>query len=195
MAYADLKTAISSWTAKSNLTSAQLDDFITLAEAKFNRRLRTVDMEASLAETAIASDVVARPAGLIEFKTIWATGGAQHTLEQKTLEYIMKQPALASTPQFYAWDQGNIRFYPSSGSVAAVYYNKITALSVGNNWLYNSNPDLYLWASLETAYRFLHDDVNEAKFMAMTDQMIQELNDRSKAAQISGGPLTARARR
>lgn len=195
MAYADLKTSISTWTAKSNLTSAQLDDFITLAEAKFNRRLRTHDMEASLASTTIASDVIARPTGLIEFKALWVVGAEQTTLEQKTLEYIMRQPALSTTPQFYAWDQGNIRFYPSSGAVQGVYYVKTSALSAGNNWLYLANPDLYLWGSLEQAYLFLHDDANEAKFRALTDGLIQELNERSKASQISGGPLTARALR
>lgn len=194
MAYADLKTAISSWTAKSNLTSDQLDDFITLAEAKFNRRLRTKDMETALAETAIASDVVDVPAGLIEVKALWVTGAEQRNLEVKTLEYITKQPALSTQPRYYAWDAGNWRFYPSSGSVQGVYYTKITALVDGNNWLYVSNPDLYLWASLEQAYLFLHDDANEMKFAMRTDSLIQELNDRSKAAEISGGPLVARVR-
>jgi hypothetical protein len=193
MAYVDLKAAVTSWTAKSNLT-AVLDDFVTLAEAKFNRRLRTNEMETSMSPTTIASDVIARPAGLIEFKAIWATGGEQRTLEQKTLEFIMKQPALSTTPKYYAWDGANIRFYPSSGSVAAVYYTKVTALSIGNNWLYVANPDLYLWGALEQAYLWLKDDVNEAKFRAITDSLIQELNERSIAAQISGGPLIARVR-
>lgn len=194
MAYADLKTAISSWTAKSNLTSSVLDDCITLAEAKFNRRLRTKDMETSLAETAIASDVVAVPVGLIEVKALWVTGAEQRNLEVKTLEYITKQPALSTQPRYYAWDQGNWRFYPSSGSVQGVYYAKVAALSVENNWLYVANPDLYLWGSLEQAYIWLNDNANEAKFRALTDNLIQELNERSVAAQISGGPLTARAR-
>lgn len=193
MAYADLKTAISRWSAKTNLTSSLLDDFVTLAEAKFNRRLRTHEMEASLASTAISNDVIARPAGMIEFKTLWVSGNQQYKLEPRPLEDIISQPPLAAPPRYYAWDQGNLRFYPSQGSVQGVYYTKTTALSVGNNWLYLANPDLYLWGSLEQAYIWLKDDANEAKFKALTDDLIEDLNRRSKAAQYSG-PIVMRPR-
>ena len=192
MAYADLKTAISSWTAKSNLSTI-LDDCVTLAEAKFNRRLRTNQMEAVMSSTAIVNDVIARPAGMIEFKTLWVTGDQQKKLEPRPLEDIVGQPPIAASPRYYAWDQGNLRFYPSQGSVQGVYYTNTAALSVGDNWLYLANPDLYLWGSLEQAYIWLHDDANEAKFRALTDNMIEELNRRSRAAQYSG-PIVMRAR-
>jgi hypothetical protein len=192
--YTDLKADVATWAAKTNLTSV-LDRCITNAEAKINRLLRVNDMETALAETAIASEVVARPAGLVAIKSIWCTGGEQRTLEQKPLEYIMKQPALATLPQFYAWDRSNLRFYPSSGSVAAVYYTKVPALSGADNWLYSAAPDLYLYATLEQAYIYLHDDANEAKFRALTDGLIQQMNEVSIASQISGGPLVSRVRR
>lgn len=192
--YADLRTAVSSWLARSDLTSAQIDDFVTLAEAKFNRRLRVNEMETALAETAIASGVIARPAGLLEFKAIWSTGAEQQTLQQATLEFIQRQQSVSARPQWYAWDGSNIRFDRTSGSVAATYYTKITALSAGVQWLYTASPDLYLFGTLEQAHIWLKDDAAAAQMAARTDMLIDELNARSVSKQFGGGPLVARAR-
>ena len=48
--YANLKTSIANFLARDDLTS-EIDDFIDLTEADFNRRLRIRDMETSLAFT------------------------------------------------------------------------------------------------------------------------------------------------
>lgn len=193
--YAELKTAIASWVNRTDLTSS-LGDFITLSEAKINRRLRVNEMETALASTAIASGVIARPAAMLAIKALWVTGDDQRTLEQKTLEYIQRFPTNASRPQFYAWSTTSLAFYPSSGSVQGIYYTKVPALSDSNttNWLLTTNPDLYLWAGLEQAAFYVRDDNEAAKWSAKADGLIQELNDRSMANQFGGGPLVARAR-
>ena len=193
--YGELKTAIAAWQNKTSLTS-YLADFVTLAEAKFNRRLRVNEMETVLAETAIASDVVARPAGMVAIKSIWSTGDDQRTLEPKTLEFIVRRPSLAARPQFYAWSGSNLQFYPSSGSVAAIYYTKVPALSDGSptNWLLSASPDLYLYAGIEQAAIYLKDEAAEKKYAGLANGLIEELNSRDVANQISGGPLVARAR-
>lgn len=192
--YAELKTAVQSWVAAADVTSALVDDFVVLAEAKFNRRLRTVEMETALAETAIASGVIARPAGLLEFKAIWSTGAEQQSLEWKPLEFIQRQQSVSARPRWYSWDGANIRFDQTSGSVAATYYTKIGALSSAVNWLYTASPDLYLWATLEQAYMWRRDAPAAMAAMQKTDALIDELNGRSQANQIGGGPLIARAR-
>lgn len=192
--YADLRAAVSSWLARGDLTTAQIDDFVTLAEAKFNRRLRTVEMETAMSETAISAGVIARPAGLLEFKAIWSTGAEQQTLQQVTLEFVQRQQSVSARPKWYAWDGANIRLDRTSGSVAATYYTKITALSAGVNWLYTASPDLYLFGALEQAQIFLKDDQAMLQMAARADALIDELNGRSAARQVSGGPLVARKR-
>lgn len=193
--YAELKTAIASWLNRSDLT-ASAGDFITLSEAKINRRLRVSEMETAMVSTAIAGGVIARPVDMVAVKTLWVTGDEQRTLEQKTLEFIQRFPTSASRPQFYAWSTTDLAFYPSSGSVQGIYYGKVPALSDSNttNWLLTASPDLYLWAGLEQAAFFIKDDNEAAKWSAKADGLIQELNDTSKANQFSGGPLVARAR-
>lgn len=192
--YSDLRTSVQSWVASADVTTGLVDDFVVLAEAKFNRRLRTVEMETAMSETAISSGVIARPAGLLEFKAIWSTGAEQQALQQATLEFIQRQQAVSARPKWYAWDGANIRFDRASGSVAATYYTKITALASGVNWLYTASPDLYLFGALEQAYLWRRDAPAAMAAMQKTDELIDELNGRSVANQIGGGPLIARAR-
>ena len=192
--YSDLRTSVQSWVASADVTTGLVDDFVVLAEAKFNRRLRTVEMETAMSETAISSGVIARPAGLLEFKAIWSTGAEQQALQQATLEFIQRQQAVSARPKWYAWDGANIRFDRTSGSVAATYYTKITALASGVQWLYTASPDLYLWGTLEQAYIWRKDATNEAVMRSRAEGLIDELNGRSAANQLGGGPLIARAR-
>jgi hypothetical protein len=193
--YSELKSAIADWTNKTNLT-ARLGDFVTLAEAKINRRLRVNEMEAALAETAIASGAVSRPAGMLAIKSIWTTGSDQRSLKQTNLEFINSQPTNASIPQWFAWSGEDLVFYPSGGSVAAIYYTAVPALSdaAPSNWLLAASPDLYLWASLEQACIFLKNPDGMATYGQKADGLIEELNSRSIGNQLSGGPLVARAR-
>lgn len=193
--YAELKAAVAKWVNKTNLT-AQIPDFIRIAEAKLNRRLRVSSMETALVETAITSGAVARPAGMLSIKAIWSTGAEQVTLQQSTLEYINRQPTNAGQARWFAWSEDDLVFYPTGGSVAAIYYTSIPALSdaAETNWLLSASPDLYLWAAIEQAHVYLHNAEAEALFRARTDALIEELNGRNTANQFGGGPLVARAR-
>lgn len=194
--YTELKAAIAQWVNKTNLTT-QIPDFIRIAEAKLNRRLRVSSMETALAETTIAAGVVARPADMLAIKAIWSTGADQVSLKQTNLEFINSQPTNVGPARWFAWNEAGLSFYPTGGAVAATYYAKIPALtdSAVTNWLLADSPDLYLWASIEQAHVYLHNVEGEALFRARTDALIDELNGRSVANQLSGGPLVAHARR
>lgn len=192
--YSELKTAITSnWANRTDL-SARVGEFITLAEAKFNRRLRTVEMETAMTETAISSGVIARPADMVAIKAIWRTND-QKELTARTLQQIMQAASTADPPLEYAWSGANLAFNHTGGSVAAVYYAKVPALSDSNttNWLLTDSPDLYLWAGLEQTAIYLRDEVGVAFFGAKCDGLIEELNSVSTAKQYAG-KLVARHR-
>ena len=53
--YADLKTSIANFLARSDLT-AQIPDFIQLAEARINRELETREQEKRSTATLVAGD-------------------------------------------------------------------------------------------------------------------------------------------
>lgn len=191
--YSELKTAITSnWANRTDL-AARVGEFITLSEAKFNRRLRVSDMETALSETAIVSGAIARPAGMVGIKAIWRTND-QKDLEAKTLQQIMQAPSTDDRPRFYAWSGANLVFNHTGGSVAAVYYTKVPALSdsVTTNWLLTDHPDLYLWAGLEQAAIYIRDEAGVVFFGGKCDALIEELNGVSVAKQFAG-KLVARA--
>ena len=60
--YANLKTSIANFLARDDLTS-EIDDFIDLTEADFNRRLRIRDMETVNTSFSIDAETEALPTG------------------------------------------------------------------------------------------------------------------------------------
>jgi len=204
--YSELKTAIAAWQNKTSLT-AYLADFVTLSEAKFNRRLRTMDMEA-VYTVAIGADIVDEPeiitppTNFLEIKAIWSTGEEQRSLEQKTLEFIARRPSAAGRPHYYAFKATplggakRIVFDSSGATVTLVYYSKLVPLSdsAPSNWLLSESPDLYLYAGIEQAAIYLKDEAAEKKYAALANGLIEEMNSRNVANQLGGGPLVARAR-
>jgi hypothetical protein len=141
--FSELKTAIAAWVHRSDLTS-QIPDAITFAEAKFNRRLRTRQMETAMAATSISSGLITRPTGLLEVKALWNTDEAKTRVEAKPLEYVLSQrwagyglSTVDATAAYYAWDRTYFRFNTDSGEIEGTYYASIDALSdsATTNWL------------------------------------------------------------
>lgn len=192
--YAELQTAVAAWVNRADLT-AQLPDFITLAEAKLNRRLRTRAQETALSSTAPDSSYqIAVPATAVAVKQLWIDSLNTWRIEQKPLDYVIQNQTPGKRPVYYAWSGTNWIFDGSGGSVTGVYYAKVPALSAGANWLIGSTPDLYLYATVEQAAVYLQNADLALGMKALTESLIDELNGISAADQISGGKLIARAR-
>jgi hypothetical protein len=192
--YAELQTAIQNWSNKTNV-AAKVPDFITLAEAKFNRRLRTRWQETTLAPTVIDSDYhIAIPATCAAVKSLWRDADPTWRIEQKDLSYVVEHRDQGGLPKYYAWDGSNWTFDGSADDITGTYFLKIPSLSAGVNWLITSHPDLYLWGGLEQCAIYLRDIEGASAWKAMAEALIDELNGVSVADQLSGGTLVARTR-
>lgn len=200
--YSELVTALTtSWPHRADLGSANAIEFIALAEAKFNRRLRTRFQELALSETAIdASYQISIPSNVVAIKRIWRTDEPKTPLMPVTLDAIIDAQGTlrygyTTLALHYAWESDKWRF-DGTGNVAGVLYRNIPALvSVTNptNWLLTSHPDLYLYAGLAEAYIYLNDQPRAAMYEAKRDALIQELNRADNRDSFSG-PLMVRAR-
>jgi hypothetical protein len=195
--YAELQTAIASWANKSNLT-ARIPDFITLAEAQINRKLRTRWQEEDLAATAVDSSFnIAIPADAVAVKSFWRNADPTWRIEQKDLSYIVEnRDTSGGLARFYAWQGSNWTFDGAGDDITGVYYIKVPALSDADptNWLLTAHPDLYLYASLEQCAKYLRDVEGALAWRAERTALTDELNSVSTADQVSGGPLIARPR-
>jgi hypothetical protein len=193
--YSDLLASVAMWIHRTDLTS-QMPDFIALAEAEFNRRLRVRDMETAIPRTALVSGEYTLPADFEAMKYLKADTSPPQTLLLTTQEYLADKPDQAGTPLYFAISGIKAICWPTSGNIKGVYYAKIPALTSLNttNWLMTKHPDLYLFAVLEQAAIYTRDTMLEGVMSQRTERLIASINSDSKSAEISGGPLTVRVR-
>ena len=193
--YSELQTAIINWSHRSDLASI-IPDFITLSESKFNRNLRTRNMEAATTLTPSAGSA-ALPSDFLELRRLYLDTDANIELEYLTPEAFYVRypvdPYNDADSRFFTIESGNIVLSAQSAAsdLKVLYYQKIPALTVSNttNWLLTSHPDLYLYASMaELAdYTKKADEVQKwnAKAQAVVDSLIKS----DKMGKYSGSAM------
>jgi hypothetical protein len=192
--YATLQSAIAGELHRTDLTS-KIPQWIQFAEARFNRKLRVRQQETAFASVALVAGTTALPADFAEFKALWADNDASKQLKVATTEFIRSRTTSADTPLYYAIEGSNIVCWPSSGNIQGVYYAKVPALASNpTNWLLDSSPDLYLYEALTYSAPYLKNDGRLLTWRAEAERIHSELTSASRAASISGGPLSVRIR-
>lgn len=191
--YAELVTAITRWSKRSDLAS-MADDFITLAEAKINRRLRCWQQETTLASTPLVAGIIARPDGLIAFKNLNSDTNGDPPIEQKGLDFVNSHHSDGSIPLYYAWEAENLRFNTDAGNVYGTYYVGVPNLNSTDttNWLLTNSPDLYLNACLAESYYYQFDDQRGSFYETKREGLIDDLNITDKNDRFSGNSLVMR---
>ena len=151
--YSELQTAVGSWLTRSGLRT-NIPDFIALAEASFNRVLRTRN-QITRATSSVSEQFVALPSDLLELHNIQLNTSPVTRLEQVSMtkaDDLKSSVSTSGTPAYFALTGSNIELIPipdSSQTLEIVYYATITALSDTNtsNWLLTSYPDIYLYGA------------------------------------------------
>lgn len=196
--YSELKTAVSNWINRSDLSS-YVADLVMLGERRIYRELRIRAMETALSST-ISNGVITVPSTYVQLKSARIDGTPVTPLTRTSVDHVYHQyPTRSSqgTPKLIAREGSNFIFgpYPDSAyTVKGIYYARLTALSDSNttNWFTDNAPDLLLWAALAETEAFLKNDPRiltwEAKYQA-AKKMVQDEDDRENH---SGSPLSAR---
>lgn len=200
--YTDLQSAAADWLNRTDLSSV-IPTFISLAEAKFNRELRTRDMLTRAAATS-NNEYVAMPLDFLEAYDIELdmTGIAA----QQPLSYIgpneaksLKANKITNKPRYFTIIDGAFEILPAPTSninLLMVYYAKIPALSatVTTNWLLAKSPDLYLYSTLLEAAPYLKNDERVQLWAAARQQVMDAMALESERASRQTIQLTARRR-
>lgn len=199
--YSALKTSIGNWLNREDLTS-QIPDFISLAEARFNRELR-VNAMVQRDYTTATLDYVALPTDWLQAVTIAVTSPAD---TYSALSYVsteeyndLRKDGMTGTPRYFTIIDDNILLLPWPGSnvtVELIYYGQIEALSDSNtsNWLLARSPDLYLYTSLLQAEAYLQNDERVPLWAGAVQKTIADMNIESERAKRPSGALSARKR-
>ena len=184
--YAELQAAIADHLDRSGLDS-QIPDFIRVAEARMQRKLRVQWMENFTSSIENGSPLnVTGIANFLTPKMISVTVSG----EQIILNYVPPSVFVArypfgsnggTPPIEYTEIANNIFVGPDNGSAytwTIWYYQIIPPLSsTPSNWLLLRHPDVYLYGSLIAAEMYLKDPQEMPKYIAMYEQGLKDIQD------------------
>lgn len=195
--YTDLKDSVASWLNRRNLT-AQIPDFIVLAEADIASRLRDRRMVKAV-EASTDCGVMALPGDWLEaldvrivgaetplrFLPLWEMNSARADCDGAPGFYSIRGTDLLLLPEPSADEEG---VFPS---LQMTYYARPHALTddFPTNWLLTAEPEVYLYGSLVKAAPYMIDDDRLPTWGTLYGDVVQRLNNASKIAVVSGGPL------
>jgi len=194
--FSGLKTTIADYLNRDDLTSA-IPGFITLAESKFNRKLRVRQM-VKRATATLDTQYFAFPSDFLQAKEFQL-----NTNPITYLQYVTQNQGdygsannyvAAGKPQFYTIIGTQIQVIPTpdTGYTGELtYYGKIPALSDSNtsNWLLAYAPDLYLYGSLVEATPYLKDDERLAVWSTLYTNSLGDIEIADQRASVASTPI------
>lgn len=188
--YSELQTAIISWSHRSDLASI-IPDFIVFAEAKFQRYLRTRQMETASTLTP-ASGIATLPTDFLELRRIYINTSTPTELEYIPPEqFYLKFPVTAGGSKYFTIEGDSILLADrGSTTVKILYYAKIPDLATNStNWLLTLAPDLYLYASMVELSDYIKNDSEVAKWNAKAQEAANSVTESDKRGKFSGSAM------
>ena len=188
--YTDLKASVADFLNRSDLSSV-IPDFITLAEADFNRTLRVREMSVRT-QGQIDGQYVKLPDDFLGMRNIDLVTDPVTPLEYKNLQNldIHRRNDKTGKPIYYSIMQNNIEFAPvpdGTYTLEIVYYQKIPTLSANpTNWLLTNHPDAYLYGTLMHSAPYLQQDERVGLWAGKYQQIIQQITTSDENAKFSG---------
>ena len=194
--FSGLKTTIADYLNRDDLTSI-IPSFITVAEAKFNRKLRVRQM-IKRATATIDTQYFAFPSDFLQAKELQL-----NTNPITYLDYVTQNQGDYSSaneyitvgkPVKYTIIGTQIQVIPTpdtSYTGELTYYGKIPALSDSNtsNWLLAYAPDLYLYGALLEATPYLKDDERLATWSTLYANSLGDIEVADQRASVASTPI------
>lgn len=197
--YTTLKSAIADWLLRDDLT-AVIPSFISLAEAKFNRRIRDYRM-VKRATAQFDAGYAAVPADWLQNVRFQLNTSPITTLEYVTPDQAaeeVRRYVAAGQPRFFTMIGKQFQLVPAPDGTLdgeLTYHAKIPALSdsVADNWLLDVAPDVYLYGALMEAAPYLDDAEKLGIWGNLLEQAMQALRIEGERSSIGSSSLRMRA--
>jgi len=195
--FAQLKTAAANWLDRSDLTD-RIPEFIVLAEARFNRILRTRDMEtvSTAISTAAGTREYSLPTGFVQMREFHLTTDPLTPLAYITPEMMTRiwAGSAQGKPEVFTIIADNVRLGPNPDAVyttSMLYYKTFTALSdsATTNDMLTNNPDVYLYGTLLEAEPFIMNDDRVQLWALAFKTAIDDIQSQDNKDRHSGSQL------
>jgi hypothetical protein len=190
--YDDLKSAVTNWMARVDV-AGDAADFITLAEARLNRELDPIELDAAITGTTgsrdidIASLSCDRPISLF-----LAQAGLNEAEITPKAPGTFPLSAVAGRPRYWAKDGSKISFDRALDADYPFRFRFSQKFGLSDqapvNWLLANHPDVYLAAVLAWGGLFIRDDGYAGQFQAVLNAGLPEV--KNIIAQSKRGLLT-----
>jgi hypothetical protein len=195
--YTDLKATIASYLARSDLT-AQIPDFIQLAETRLRRELRIRQMLKVVTTATVAGDsTVELPSDYLQMRDLHMNTNPVQTLGYQSPSnfYRNTNAAISGVPLQYTVLAQEFQFAPIPDGVYTlqmIYYATppyLTTSNTSNVFLANC-PDLLLYGALGEAEPYLMNDARLQTWAAMYDRSLAALTVSDDQGEYGGSPLS-----
>jgi hypothetical protein len=199
--YTDLCTQVADHLNRADLDTV-IPTFVQLAEAQFNRELRTRDMMVRADATSDAENVELPDDWLEHYSlTLAPNGTLDNALRYMSERESNELKALGMTGPVigYTVIGNSIELVPAPADnvdLRMVYFARIPSLSslVLINWLLTKSPDLYLYSTLLQAEPYLKNDERLPLWAQLRTALMESIRMESEASLRPRSGLVARVR-
>jgi len=200
--YTTLISAAKTYLNRSDISDDQIKEFISLAEASFNRVLRTRN-QIKRSTSDVSTQFVTLPSDLLELYNIQLNSDPIVRLEQvslSALDTLKSQSTTTGKPRYFAITGSDLEFYPSPDTtyeIEVIYFSTITPLATDaeTNFLITNHPDIYCFGTLVQAEPWLMNDERIGVWGAFLGKAIEELRVSDERSQTESGTIVMRAKR
>lgn len=195
--YTTLQATIASYLARNDLT-AQIPEFIRLAEDRLRRDLRIRPMLKVATATATTGDAtVSIPSDFLAMKDLHINGNPPQTLEFLSTSNFFRNARTSDKglPRYYTLLGSEFQFAPipdSDKTLNMVYYYEPEYMSdtnPSNLWLANC-PDLVLYGALGEAEPYLMNDERLQTWGALYDRGLNSLIKSDDGSEYPASPMS-----
>ena len=198
--FSELKTAISTWMDRSDL-SGSAADFITLAEARLNREIELIETDVTLTGTANSRNVSVSSLSIIEPLSVFladTAGGDEVEISIRTPGTFPRDDT-AGFPGYVALNGNNLAFdrpLDAAYSIRFRYQGRFALSDAApTNDLLTYHPDVYLAASIVWGGVYIADAGKVQGFRTLLDEAMfevkQSLSQRKRGVSVPDPALAA----
>ena len=194
--YSALKTTVANYLGRTDLTS-QIPDFITLAETRLARELRTRQMLKSAASAMTSGEAkVALPSDFLQVRDLYIQGNPRMPVTYLAPSAFTRDARAdeSGLPFYYTVFAAELVFAPipdADRTLEILYYAKPPVLSDSNaNNIFLANyPDALLYGALLEAEPYLINDARIQLWVSLYDRAINSISTSDEGSEYSGVPL------
>jgi hypothetical protein len=197
--YAELKTAVANFMARSDLTN-QIPDFITMAESRMSRELETREQEKRSQATLVAGDeYILLPNDFREVREVKINASPTRVLTYYSPSALdsMYSSNGEGMPEGYSIVGLELKMRPipdAAYTQEIVYIGSLPNISnTTTPILFTRSPDLYLYGALAEGYAYLLDEARAAQYDQKFTRILEEIKVDEQRSQYGSGSLTIKS--